>query len=85
MPERDYLILMGMGGLFVLLGIASIFWGKGEEKGYDDTLSTRPDVRELLEHKPEYPEPVALKIGGRIAIAIGLLMLAMGGAFWLWS
>jgi len=85
MPERDLLILMGMGGLFVILGIASIFWGKGEEKSYYDALSSRHDVREFLEHEPERPEPGALKIGGWIAIAIGLLMLVMGGAFWLWS
>ena len=85
MPERDLLILMGMGGLFVILGVASIFWGKGEEKSYYDALSSRHDVREFLEHEPERPEPGALKIGGWIAIAIGLLMLVMGGAFWLWS
>ncbi len=85
MPERDLLILMGMGGLFVILGIASIFWGKGGEKSYYDALSSRHDAREFLEHEPERPEPGALKIGGRIAIAIGLLMVVMGGAFWLWS
>ena len=85
MPEHNYFILMGMGGLFVILGIASIFWGKGEEKSYYDALSTRHDAREFLEHEPERPEPGALKIGGWIAIAIGLLMLVMGGVFWLWS
>ena len=85
MPERDYFILMGMGGLFIILGIASIFWGKGEEKSYYNALSSRPDVREYLEHEPERPEPRALKIGGWIAITVGLLMLVMGGAFWLWS
>jgi hypothetical protein len=41
--------------------------------------------REFLEHEPERPEPGALKIGGWIAIAIGLPMMAMGGAFWLWN
>ncbi len=85
MLERDYFILMGMGGLFIILGIASIFWGKGEEKNYYDALSAHPDAREFLEHEPERPEPGALKIGGRIAIAIGLLMMVMGGAFWFWS
>ena len=81
----DYFILMGMGGLFVILGIASVFWGKREAKGYYDIISTRSDVREFLEHEPERPEPGALRIGGWIAIAVGLLMLVMGGAFWLWS
>ena len=81
----NHFILMAMGGLFVILGIASMCWGKGEEKSYYNAMSSRPDVREFLEHEPERPEPGALKIGGWIAIAIGLLMLVMGGAFWLWG
>jgi len=85
MPEHNYFILMGMGGLFVFLGIASMLWGKGEEKSYYNALSSRPDAREFLEHEPERPEPGALKIGGWIAIGLGLLMLVMGGAFWLFG
>ena len=85
MPERDYLILIGMGGLFVILGIATFIWGKREEKSYYDAISTRTDAREFLEHKPERPEPGALKIGGWIAIAIGLLMTVIGGGIWLWG
>jgi hypothetical protein len=68
-----------MGGVFILLGLAAIFWGKREEKSYYDTISTRADVREFVEHQPQRPEPGALKIGGWIAISIGLLMLAIGG------
>ncbi|GAI11613.1 unnamed protein product [marine sediment metagenome] len=84
-PSGDYLILMGMGGLFIFLGLVSVIWGKTEEKRYYDSLSTRTDVREFLEHEPEHPQPGALKIGGWIAIAVGLLMVAMGSAFWLWG
>jgi len=84
-PHRDCFILMGMGGLFILLGLATIFWGKREEKGYYNAISTHHNAREFLEHLPERPEPGALKIGGRIAIIIGLLMAAMGGAFWFWG
>jgi len=83
MPQ--HLILISMGGLFIILGLATLFWGRREEKEYYDSLSSRPDVREYLEHQPSRPEPGALKIGGWIAIAIGLLLLAMGGAFWFWS
>lgn len=85
MPQTDILILIGLGGLFVLLGVAAIFWGRGEEKSYYNAIATRRDVREYMEHTPERPEPGALKIGGIIAISVGLVMLAMGGAFWLWS
>ena len=84
MPLHDWFILMGMGGLFFLLGLAAIIWGRNEEKTYYDSLSTRPDMREFLEHQPQHPQPAALKIGGWIAVAIGLFMLAMGGIVLLW-
>lgn len=87
MPQGDWFVLMSMGGLFLLLGLATIVWGKREEKSYYDSLSasTRPDTREFLERWPRRPQFGALKIGGWIAIAIGLLMIVMGGAFWLWA
>ena len=77
MPQENYFILMGMGGLFILLGLATFLWGKREEKSYYNAIATRPDAREFLEHRPERPEPGALKMGGWIAIAIGLLMIAI--------
>ncbi len=56
MPDQGWFILMVMGGLFALLGLGAIFWGRAEEKGYFDSLSTRSDVREYLEHWPQRPE-----------------------------
>ncbi len=85
MLQTDWFLLMVGGGLFLLLGLLAIMWGRGEEKSYYNAISTRPDMREYLEHEPERPEPGALKIGGWIAIAIGLVMIAMGGAFWFWG
>ena len=85
MPHGEQFILIGMGVLFILLGLAAFFWGKREEKIYYNAISTHPDMREFLEHKPERPEPGALKTGGWIAMAIGLLMIALGGAFLLWG
>jgi hypothetical protein len=85
MLQADWFILMVGGGLFLLLGLGAIMRGRGEEKSYYNAISSRPDVREYLEHKPERPEPGALRIGGWIAIAIGLVMIAMGGAFWFWG
>lgn len=83
MPQGDYFILMGLGGVFLLLGIGVYIWGRREQKNYDDSLATRNDLREFMEHWPPRPQPGALKIGGWIAIAIGLLILAAGGIFWL--
>lgn len=85
MPQGDWFILMGLGGLFVIIGVALVVGGRSEEKGYYDSLSTRSDMREFLEHAPQRPEPGALKIGGWLAIAIGIVMLAIGGGFWLWG
>ena len=86
MLERDFFVLMGVGGLFIILGLATIIWGKSEEKGYYKSLSTRAgDLREFLAHWPQRPQPGALKIGGWIAIAIGVVMLAVGVALWLWA
>jgi len=82
---EDYFILMAMGGFFILLGLIGIIWGRREGESYYDSLSTRRDVREYLEHSPERPQPGALKIGGWIAITLGLLMLAGGGALWFWG
>ena len=85
MLQQHCFILMGMGGLFILLGLAAIIWGKREETGYYDSLSSRSDMRKYLEHWPQYPESEALEIGGWIAIAIGLVMVATGGGFLLWG
>ena len=76
---------MGMGGLFILLSLLALFWGRHEEKNYYNSISDRTDVREFLEHDPERPEPGALEIGGWIALTIGLIMVITGGAFLLWG
>ena len=85
MPQYDWFVLMGMGGLFILLGLAAIIWGRSEEKSYYNSLSTRFDKREFLEHWPQRPQFGSLKIGGRIALAIGVLMVVAGGALLLWG
>jgi len=84
MLHQDWLIVIIIGGSFILLGLISIFWGRAEEKSYYDSLYSRRDVREYLEHWPQRPEPKALKLGGWIFIILGVVMLALGGAFWFW-
>ncbi len=87
MPQYDWLVLIGVGALFLLLGLAAIILDKREEKSYYESLSTstRPDAREFLERWPQRPQFGALKIGGWIALAIGILMIVIGGAYWLWG
>lgn len=78
MPLQDWLIALVLGGFFVLAGIGGIIWGKREEAAYYNAIITRPDIREYLERKPRRPEPQALRIGGWIAIAVGLFLLGVG-------
>ncbi len=86
MLYQGFFILMGVGGLFLILGLVTVLWGEREEKSYYNSISTRPgDTREFLEHWPQRHQPSALKIGGWIAIAIGVVMLVVGVAFWVWS
>ena len=85
MLQQDWFILVLMGGLFVLLGLGAFFQGRADEKRYFDSIASRPDAREYLEHWPQRPEPGALKVGGWIAIALGVFMLALGIAFLLWK
>ena len=83
MPYHSWLIPIVVGGVFILLGLGAIIWGRKEEKNYYNSLSTRRDLREFFTHWPERSEPGALKIGGWIAIAVGLVMVIIGGALWL--
>ncbi len=85
MPQTDSVVLMVMGGLFILLGLGAVFWDRSEQKSYYNAISSRTDVREYMEHSPERPGLGALRIGGWIAITVGLVLLIMGGAFWLWG
>ena len=85
MPRGDWMILAA-GGIFLLLGIGAYVWGWSEERRYYESMPARRfDVREYLERSPFRPEPWSLKVGGRIAIAIGLILLLAGGALWLWG
>jgi hypothetical protein len=83
MSLGDCFILMGVGGGFIILGLAGIIWGRHEEKSYFNALAARPDVREFVSHWPERPQPGAVRVGGWIATAIGVIMLLVGFVLWL--
>jgi len=83
MPQGESFILMGVGGGFIIIGLAAIIWGRHEDESYFNSLTGRHDLREFMAHWPERPQPGALRIGGWIAIVIGLLLLAAGVVSWL--
>lgn len=85
MSDADWLMPIVVGSIFILLGLVGILWGRREQKGYDYRLSTRTDLREFLEHWPARPQPGSLKVGGWIAVVVGLVLLLLGGAFLIWG
>lgn len=83
MPQAEFLVLMGVGGGFIILGLIGIFWGRREDRSYFDSLSGRSDLREFVEHWPVRSQSGALKLGGWLAMAIGLILLVAGIILWL--
>jgi hypothetical protein len=82
MSEGDWYILIIVGGVFVFLGIIGIIWGIHEEKRLFEALSRQHDLREFSLKHIDSPQPGALKIGGWIAIGLGLLVAIAGIIFW---
>ncbi len=78
-----WLITIVVGVVFILLGLGTVLWGRREERRYYDSLVTRTDLREFVDHWPRRPEPGASKIGGWIAVAVGLMLVLVGVIFWL--
>ena len=85
MEQSEWLIALILGAVFLVIGIGLIFGGRAEEKGYYDGLVGRNDVREFVSHDPERAEPGALKIGGWISLALGLVLMLVSGAFLIWG
>jgi hypothetical protein len=85
MSGSDLAIVCVIGGVFIVLGIIGILWGKKEEGSWYSSVSQRIDVREFLDRAPGRPEPGALKIGGRICLAVGVIILLVGVGFYLWG
>jgi hypothetical protein len=79
----DYYWMMATGAFFLIIGLVMLFQGRGEEKGYYNSLTDRTDAREFLDHWPRRPRVGSIKVGGWIALAIGLTLVIMGGVFWL--
>ena len=84
MPEGNWFVLVIVGAVFLVLGAGAIFWGWYEEKRLFEKLAARRDLREFSLDHVETPQPGALRIGGWIAVAVGVLTLVVGLVFWIW-
>ncbi|MFP3879989.1 MAG: hypothetical protein ACLFVA_03445 [Dehalococcoidia bacterium] len=86
MSSISYLAILGLGGFFLLLGTIFVIWNKREkERYYNSILLTRRDIKESLTHEPEWSWLSAWKIGGRISLVLGVVLLIAGGILWLVS
>lgn len=81
----DFWIMLIIGAVFTALGVGILLWGRREEKEICQAMSDRTDVRKYLEYKSESSQSWSFRVGGIITLVIGLALLIMGGAFWLWS
>ncbi|MBE9514394.1 MAG: hypothetical protein IMY83_05120 [Chloroflexi bacterium] len=75
--------IMALGGFFLVLGVAFIVWNRRERKGYYDSVMRKRDVKEFLTHEPERSWLNAWRIGGRISLVIGTMLVLAGGVLWL--
>ena len=83
MPTKEWFLLMGIGVVFVIGGIIFLVNGKRAAERYYQSYADSPDVRKFMERQPR-PKYESLKIGGRVAIVLGIIMLAIGGAIGIW-
>ena len=82
MDQGNWYIPAITGGIFIILGIIGILLGIREEKKLFEALAAKPDLREFSLRHVESPQPGALKIGGWIAIAVGVVVLVAGIILW---
>ena len=80
MSLATYQIILVLGGCFLLLGIIFILWNKREKnRYYNSILLTRRDIKETITHEHERFWLQAWQIGGRISLAVGIVLLIIGG------
>jgi len=79
----DYVWLVGGGSFFIIAGVVLLLLGRGEIKGYYNSLPDHTDAREFLEHWPPRVRLGAVRIGGKVAIAVGLVMFITAIIIWL--
>ena len=85
MVYHDLFIMLIIGGIFLVLGVLGLIWGRKEEGDYYGSVSERIDVREFLDRSPGRPEPDALRIGGKICFAVGIILLLVSLGFYIWG
>lgn len=81
----DYLVVLIISGVFILISLVLLAWGKREKTKYSNSLAHQHDLREFFSGWPERPEAMSLKIGGLLFLCLGVASLALSLIFWLKS
>ena len=79
MVNTDSYIMLVIGGFFLIMALVFFLWARSEERDMNRGLSGRRDLREFLTRWPLRVEAGALRVGGWLFIAIGLVLIILGG------
>jgi len=75
-------MMMILGGVFILLGLGGMLWGKREASDDYQSITARADVhtdtKQILEDWQSNSGSGALTMGGLLTLIIGLFLLALG-------
>jgi hypothetical protein len=82
MSGASYQIILGMGGLFVLLGIIFILGNRREKSKYYNSVLRQKDIKEAITHEHERFWLQAWTMGGWASIAVGVALLITGTVLW---
>jgi hypothetical protein len=85
MTYHDLIIMLIIGGIFLVLGFLGLLWGRKEEGAYYGSISEHKDVREFLDRSPGRPEPGALRTGGKICLVLAVVMFLICLGIYLWG
>lgn len=85
MSNQELVVTAIIGGVFVVLGFLAFLWGSREEGAWYNSVSKKIDVREFLDRNPARTEPNALRTGGKIFMAVGLVILLIALGFFIFG
>jgi glycerol-3-phosphate acyltransferase PlsY len=81
MSHQELVVTAIIGGAFVVLGFLGFLWSHREEGAWYTSISKKIDVREFLDRNPGRTEPNALRTGGKICMAVGIVVLLIALGF----
>lgn len=71
-------MIIVLGIIFISFGGVMFLWGHHERLTYRDALTQKPDMREFMTNWPPRWWLYTLDVGGFAAMAVGVVLLAIG-------